>query len=322
MGSYSSFQDTTLREIASRLLSQRGLDRHVKDLVAFTDDEYRKVYAAYNVTTQSAGRYVLKRALEKPELHTYREILQQSDPTPALLAYERIGDGLCWLLLEYMGDNDIRDMDLSRHKAAARALAEFHAHHWGVDGSSYSFLKSSREQFRCEQRFLDNYKARPGDPDLQQLVSLHTDITRRLSDTPLTVVHADLLSMNILHDDYGAVTIIDWDSTMIGSYARDLGQWLGDLRHDNAAGWVPEPWVEPVLRAYYERQCQMLGDRWKTWVGMLEDFAYGRCFNYLVIVLSHLKHDWSRSGWYQANLTALRYTGATLPGLEENRPLK
>ncbi len=306
MGSGSSFSSTVLREIASRLLSQRGLDPLVTDLVAFTDEEYHKVYAAYCVTTQSAGRYVLKRAKEAPELRTYREILQPADPTPILLAYECVGDGMCWLLLEYAGDEDIRDMDLSCHEAAGRALAELHAHHWGMDGSSYPFLTLSHEHFRSQRRFLDSYHPKPGDADRQQLISLQADISTRLSDIPLTVVHDDLLSMNILHDDGGAVTIIDWGTTMIGSYARDLGRWLGDLRNDNAAGWVPEPWVEPVLRAYYEHQCQLLGDRWRTWDGMLEDVAYGRCLNYLVIVLAHLKNDWSRSVWYKANLAALR----------------
>ncbi len=313
MGNRSSTHDTDLRRIASRLMSQSALDPQVKGLVAFTDDEYHKTYSVYSVTAKSGGKYVLKQAREEPELHTYRDILQLSDPTPALLAYENVGQGVCWLLLEYVGQSDIRDADLSSHVAAAKALAELHAHRWGIDAFSYPFLRNPHEHIRSLRRFAATYNSKPGDPDLQRTISLQAEITKRLSVTPLTVVHGDLLSMNILQDDHGVARIIDWGSTMIASYALDLGRWLGDLRNDTAVGWVTESWVEPVLRAYYERQCQLLGHTWTTWHRMLDDVTCGRCFNYLGIVLSHLKHDWSRDGWYQANLATLRATTATLP---------
>ena len=77
--------------------------------------------------------------------------------------------------------------------------------------------------------------------------------------------------MNILHDN-GIVTIIDWGATMIGCFAQDLGRWLGDLRHRDTSGWIPDHWIEPVLRAYCDKQSERLDEQWNTWKGIQDDF--------------------------------------------------
>ena len=110
--------------------------------------------------------------------------------------------------------------------------------------------------------------------------------------------------MNILRDG-DRTTLIDFGATMIGPYARDLWRWLGSLRNEQASRWVPQSWIDPILRAYYQRQCERLGRGWRGWSEFVEDFRHGRCLDYIGMVLAYMKNNWPRTGMFQANVSAL-----------------
>ena len=300
------------RDVASLLLERCGLGK-VSKLTRYTDEEYHKTYNSFHIVSASGEHFVLKLAKWLPEVRVYSDVLSASDPVPRLLASEPAEAQRYWLLLEHAGGSDIRDDDLRCHELAARSVADIHANHWGVSPSVFPWLGTYSQEFANEKVLLQRYQPKPEDTHFDDVARIQAAVAEYLKKLPLTIVHDDLLSMNILRDG-DTVKVIDWGATVIGPYACDLGRWLGDLRHTKDRLWVPHSWVDPILKAYYQRQCVRLGPAWRDWTEFLADFRYGRCFDHLVIVLSHMKHDWPREAWFEANLSALLEDGAGLGG--------
>ena len=270
MSSQILCQDRSLHEIGSRLLRKAKLDAHIANIRTFTDTEYSKVYSAYRLETSSGSSYVLKRTEILPELYTYQNVFTKGDPVPSLYEYDVIDNAQCWLLQEHVGDTDIRNLDLQQHLSAVRSLAVFHANHWLENRSTYRQLSDWQAEFSDYTAILETYVARPVDPDINRIQTIYRDIFHSLSQSAPTVIHGDLLSMNILYDG-NTTKLVDWGATMIGCYAVDLGRWLGDLRHANTAKWIPMEWEKILLKAYYSQQMELLGNRWNTWERMTEE---------------------------------------------------
>ena len=289
--------------VAALLLERCGFGT-LSECSRYSDEEYNKVYDTFHIVSDSGGHFALKLAEELPELRVCRDVLSGSDPVPRMLASEPAEAQQHWLLLEHAGGRDIRDDDLRSHELAARSVADIHANHWGINPSAFPWLGTYDQEFAEDTRYLERYEPKHEDTHLNEIAQLQVIIAGRLRELPTTIVHDDLLSMNMLRDG-DTVRVIDWGATLIGPYACDLGRWLGDLRHARDRLWVPHSWIEPILRFYYERQCARLGPAWRRWSDFEADYWYGRCHYHLAIVLSHMRHDWPREDWLHANLSAL-----------------
>jgi hypothetical protein len=293
-----------VRRRAESLLRQAGMEGGIGSILTFTDDEYKKVYTCWRIETAGGEGFVMKRADRYPELYAYECVFAPEDPVPRLCAAETGADGNCWLLLRPSGDHDLRDTNLPAYLRSGTALASFHANHREDSRGLHPELEEGGDIRRGMRAFLASYTRRSGDPDIAWLIMTLDRIASSLAATAPTVIHGDLLSMNILVASDRSV-LIDWGASMIGSYAEDLGRWLGDLRHEDSSGWVPREWVDPVLKAYFGRMGQLLGSDWNTWQRFEGQFIAGKCLNYLAIVVSHLRHGWDNARWYEANLSAL-----------------
>jgi hypothetical protein len=304
MTSAAPANSVTVLHTATRLIRKAGLAGQVTGIQAFRDAEYDKFYSTWRVRTSVGHSYVLKRAGLLPELYSYQKVFCNGDPVPLLYQHEIADPSSCWLLMEDVGETDIRSLGLQPHLTAAGALACFHANHWGQGQATYAQLEDRQAEYHENRAYLETHLARTGDPDIEQLGSVHRRIFDRLSTSRTTVIHGDLLSMNMIYDGHG-VRLIDWGATMIGHPAMDLGRWLGDLRHAGTGGWIPPQWERPILEAYYERLQERLGRGWNTWEGMREEYEWGKRLNYFDVLFSHIRNGWAKDRWYDANLAAL-----------------
>jgi len=134
-------------------------------------------------------------------------------------------------------------------------------------------------------------------------------ISDRLKTRPQTIIHNDLLPINIVSENRcntDVLKIIDWGNAALGCYAHDLGRLVGDLKPHNGSFdyWVNKNWHKEILKTYYETINSFNGIN-LIWGNLLFDFKCAKLCNYAGIVMAHIKNDWSLSSWYEINLESV-----------------
>jgi aminoglycoside phosphotransferase (APT) family kinase protein len=299
--------DNDAQSVAVKILNEKYGSR-LSDIKTDIDTEYNKTYAVFLVLDDDDRKYVLKKARIVPELYSYLSVFRTGDPVPKIFYHEKIDSSSCWLFLEHTGNSDLRSFGLSAHELAAEALAVFHSNHQVNDKPELPELYSLKRCIDKNSKFLYQYAHENDTPDVKELLKISNKIFKMFSNQATTVIHGDLLSMNILYNGADA-TLIDWSACEKGCYAQDLGRWLGDIRHASSDGWIDKAWEQPILLAYYRKRSELNGGNWKKWNEFEMEYQYSKKLNYLTIVLSHLRNKWEKSEWYSANLSALFSNG-------------
>ena len=196
-------------ELAARLLRENDISGPVLEVRQFQDIALGKTYEAYRVQT-AGGSWVMKRG--RQEWERYQTLFAGGGvPVPAVLP-KLVADGENgWFLMEYLEGPDLRWAEPETMERAAEALADLETAYWQM----------SAEQEKLE-RYCGFYRKLPGRfgqyPALQR--ELET-LAQRMETCPRTLIHDDLLPINVLCTGQG-IRFIDWSYGGSYPYMMDV----------------------------------------------------------------------------------------------------
>lgn len=262
-----------------------------------------KVYDVYRIYTKDNKDYILKLDSQGYEYTVYKQIFSKKDlPVPSCLQTVEI-DSDKWLLISHVGNQDLMKADLNQYLVAARNLATIHSQLAKEDLTEYVFLRNKATKISIILDYLKDNNKLPSEVTQRIL-----EAGERLIKRPFTLIHGDLLPINIVNNN-GEAFFIDWEIASLGCYAHDLGRLLGDIRDQQAKYWVNPSWKRQILEGYYNSLSLNDDIEWKDFI---HDFDCACIWNYAEIVFVHLNNDWELTPWYHANVRAISEYKATV----------
>lgn len=205
-----------------------------------------RAYSVYRV--EYAGReYVLKRSVpaEAELYHTYLE--QEDFPVPKVYAAAQKGKS-CWLLLEYVPGEDLREFTPELALMAAESLSALHNAYWR--GEPQSGRENSGERFtRYWERIARRAKCLTARPGLEEAYKVFLE---RQKTCPLTLCSGDFLQYNALFTGE-RVVLIDWAFGGEMPYSLDLARLIshGSEERTPFPYYMTDELRRSFLRAYY-----------------------------------------------------------------------
>lgn len=255
-----------------------------------------KSYDVFNAFT-AKNRYVIKYDRTGYEYKIYKNILAKSNwPVPFCLDALETDEGV-WFLLSFVGSKSLLGGALQQYCRMAESLAGIHNQlaDCAIPAAG-GFLKDKRACLKEKLAFIEQTK------DLTAEIKIKIqDAAMRLSVAPMTIIHDDLLPINIIAAG-GNIFFIDWATAGHGACVHDLGRLLGDLKDSRQSYWVKPQWRQKILQVYYDNK---KNDRDYTFRDFRTDFQCACLWNYAEIIIAHLKNNWQRGDWYKANLQAI-----------------
>lgn len=340
-----AFSLETIEQIASELIKKTELKETVERIKRIVDPVLDKKYEVYQVQTSLGNRYMLKHIKKEQELLVYSTLFSNYDvPVPHFYGDIEGSDRSHWVFGQWVEGRELVHGDVTDYYSTVSALADLH---WTMSTRSQepsSFLDDTNNWIFDELAWINEQNKRM--PFSDHLIAVLQHSALLIAQRPKTVIHNDLLPINVIISANRNATIIDWGQVAYGFYAFDLGRLLGDLRNEQGSYWVVPTLWESILSVYWKRlmehrlfcskgtifdECHTFsGERRSaienhklvcfdqiTWDELLVDFHYGRLWNYAGIVFAHWKRDWPKSRWYKINLHAMEETAEWLGKLKQ-----
>jgi len=193
-------------------------------------------------------------------------------------------EGAYDLIMAYVDGQD-REPSLETYKEVLDHLSQIHL--------------SDRDQGtirRWSPLPLEELQLLQGDLDVQGLVTSQRDLDKSYK----TLIHGDLIPLNIIHKDHGSY-IIDWEYGEYSPIIRDISRLLGDINVNRK--WVDPAYEEDLLDYYYD----LIKDKSQM---SRKDFdrlyLAGKIDNYLGPLLSFKLRKREPDAWYRINLEAAK----------------
>lgn len=229
-------------ELAETLLRKNGITGPTMDVCQLQDPALEKVYAVYRVQTPG-GCWVMKSG--RREWETYQAYFAGHQmPVPKLLPYT-VEDGTdCWFLMEYLEGPDLRWVSPETMEQAAEQLVFLEAAYWQIPAEDEHLHKLCAFYRRVGQRF-SQY------PILQRELER---LALRMENCPRTLIHDDLLPINVLCTQTG-IRFIDWDYAASAPYMMDVCRLFAHTEL-----YMTEAAAQAGLRRYQERLLQRVTD--------------------------------------------------------------
>jgi aminoglycoside phosphotransferase (APT) family kinase protein len=186
------------------------------------------------------------------ELATYERILTGADLNSAKYFGSYVDeDGVRYLLLERIPGVRLWECaDFEPWREAARWLARMHAR---VGAETAHATGTVRYLLRYDRSFYEAWLHRAREfhqpvADFMTLEERHPRVVEHLLDQPVTFIHGEFYSANVLVDDRcapAAVRPVDWEMAALGPALVDLahllaGRWSDDERIDVADAYFHE----------------------------------------------------------------------------------
>ncbi len=228
------------------------------------DAKLSKVYNVYEIQTEKC-RYILKQNSDYDELNAYLKFSRDGNfRIPYLINY-RVMDNNVWLLLSHSGNQDIRGchMDTVTSQVAS-AIAEIHLFYFNTQIKSYVYYQDILKVVPVKYKEIYKY------------------FLRKIVLTPWTLIHNDLLPINIL-TDFKTVTIIDWEPKY-GPYFLDIARLIAHRDYEGIK-YMPNDFIFGFIDDYYSLVMETYNIEYSVYK---KDVLLGVVFEYIQV----LKNYW------------------------------
>lgn len=228
------------------------------------DTKLNKVYNVFDIQTEKC-RYILKKNSDYDELNVYQKFSKDGNfRIPYLINY-RVMDNDIWLLLSHSGDQDIRGFHMDEVTSqVAGAIAEIHLFYFNTQIKSYGYYQDILKVVPAKYKEIYKY------------------FLRKIALTPWTLIHNDLLPINIL-TDFKTVTIIDWEPKY-GPYFLDIARLIAH-RDNEGVKYMPNDFVFGFIDDYYPLVMETYNIEYSVYK---KDVLLGIVFEYIQV----LKNYW------------------------------
>lgn len=250
-----------------------GLEQsRVKNIRQFHEDGggADRAYSVYRM--EYDGREAVLKRSAPAEAELYRAYLEQGDfPVPTLYRAAQKGKS-CWLLLEYVPGNDLREFTPELASLAAESLSALHNAYWR--GEPESGGENSGERFeRYWARITRRAQCLAAHPALGEAYQFFLE---RQKTCPLTLCNGDFLQYNALFDGE-SVVLIDWAFGGEMPYSLDLARLIahGSENREAFPYYMTDSLRREFLQAYYRRMKQPPDYReflWDVTLAALNEF--------------------------------------------------
>lgn len=216
-----------MQALARQLLVQHQIPFAEITLQPFQDEAIEKNYNVYLVNTGTA-QYVMKSG--RREFENYRLWFDQgSYPVPHILPQSILHDDQLWFLMEYLPGQDLRGACEDTVLKSAAQLAELHSRFWNQTPPPIEHDRYSGYYRRFIPRF-------PEVPQLQDTLRL---LISRMACCPRTLIHDDLLPINVQVSDRG-IYFLDWHYCGMYPYFMDICRLLVHEAGELGSSFSPE----------------------------------------------------------------------------------
>lgn len=275
------------------------------------DTELNKEYDVYLINIDDK-KYTIKENYNGYESNIYENLLSNK----SIQVHEYYGKFVDSnnkenIVIEYIKGNIFNNENLDSYLELAKELANIHKVFFNNNhiNSNSAFLKNMNlrnlELIKEAQRSKELGKYNITEDILNKLKG----IVKYMMSRPQTLIHRDLLPINIMKSNSG-VKIIDWESAAIGCYTQDIGRLLYDFRNSNGEYWVKKEYEGSILDIYYIEVSN--NDFYTINRDEFEiDVQCSKIMNYAGIGLAHIVNGWDKTEWYRLNLENM------IKGLEE-----
>lgn len=243
-------------------------------------------YEVWKVT-DGGGRYVLKKAKED-ELAVWQTFLCGANGGVPRLYRTLHCEGGDYLLMEFVGGEDLRRCDRRSLTAALDALIALQDQFW-----ERRELQIEGNSFEAEVRRRENRGKYLNDPELERA---YGGYLRLFLTQPRTLCHDDLLPFNILEAD-GRAVIIDWECAGILPYLTSLARLIAHGKEDPDAFFcMKEADRSFAVEYYYERLAKKKGIACEEYRRALDYFLL---YEYCEWVMLGVKYNNTQSERYR-----------------------
>ncbi|WP_425448888.1 aminoglycoside phosphotransferase family protein [Dethiothermospora halolimnae] len=287
----------SIREIFIQISSNKK--EKIVNIDRIIDNKLNKIYDVYHIKTNK-DEYILKKYKKEYEAKIYETFfVNRGLSVPKYMGKTMDSKGNLWFLIEYIQGNDFEDKSLNDYTKLALELVRIHSKFMDIDGNDYGFMRDSHK-IRSEKilKLKDLVDNNSINWDKGIINTLEYGL-KRFHDGPKTLIHDDLLPINIIGKEDN-IKIIDWGFASIGCYSHDIGRLLGDYKNDKGDLWVNKLWHKEILSVYYNGLCSSCRED-ISWEDFIIDYHCSKLWNYGDIVLSHIFNDWEVTDWYRLN---------------------
>ena len=223
------------RESFAPVFAYVGADEPVR----VVDTKLGKEYDVFVFTRDGQTLLVKKVNPKRRELAIFREYFAgRHFAVPVILDEMTVGEER-WLLLPYIDGPDARGCTPTDAAKIAGALAEIQSAYFGRDGQ----MGELKKYFAWVQSGCDGLRSY-----FPELDAVWERARARFFSAPRTLVHDDLLPINVLLSGNGPV-IIDWETAGIYPYFLDLARFALVI-HDGTP-YVSREAADAFFAAYY-----------------------------------------------------------------------
>lgn len=210
-----------------------------------------RAYSVYRMEYNGRPLVLKQGAAAEAELYS-RYLGQGAFPVPRLYAAAQRGKS-CWLLLEYVPGEDLREFTPELAEKAAESLSVLHNAFWR--GGSKSAGEIGGERF---QKYWERITRRAGClANYPELGEAYQVFLERQRTCPLTLCNGDFLQYNALYTGE-RVVLIDWGFGGEMPYSLDLARLIshGGENREPFPFYMTDSLRRAFLRAYYEKMKQ------------------------------------------------------------------
>ncbi len=249
-----------INKVLTKLIPKHTILR----IIQCKDDKLNKIYNVFEVQTEQ-GKFILKRNTDHDELNAYKNFSNDGNFKIPKLISSHIENNEVWLLLSHSGNQDIRGHHMdSVICQIAEAIAEIHLFYHNTQKKSYKYYRDILKLIPSE------YK------------TIYELFLRRIALRPWTIIHNDLLPINVLLDTK-TITIIDWEPKY-GPYFLDVARLIAH-RDNEGNKYMPNDFISGFRDDYYALVMTAYNVEYCEYN---KDVALGIIFEYIQV----LKHYW------------------------------
>ena len=215
--------------------------KNTRDIKRFVDTKLNKIYDVYQVE-KNGKPYILKKLEERRfDKQKYDKYFANHDfAVPMIVENVSVGDE-DFVLMELVEDVDARGCNLEDAAAVGRELAHIQSHYLcdggHTDSAEYYFA-----------RYLEKYYEKAKDY-FRDFDIVWEKAKRRFYEAPQTLIHDDLLPINVLLGSKHP-WIIDWDIAGIYPYFLDIARFA--YVSDGDSFYISKAAAEEFVSSYYK----------------------------------------------------------------------
>ena len=213
-------------------------------IFGFIDTSLDKVYDVYLLGEKD--KVILKKCGEGRDIIKYDKYFTNKNFNVPKIIRRTAVNNEEYVLMEYVGDTDGRGCGEKQGSNIGIALAEIQGYFLTKGGHTEISDSYFKKEILCRKTKTAKFL-----PEIEKIFNL---VEKRFYEVPHTLIHDDLLPINVLLNADKAY-FIDWEYAKILPYFMDLGR-FAFVYNEKKEMFIPKTSAKAFLNSYYKKISQ------------------------------------------------------------------